>query len=623
MNGIPARRAILALVPLLVLFTAGCVSLPANSAVNSVSKQANTGSGSDVRIWPQGPTPEDRPEAIVEGFLQTAASDPSNVDIAKAYLTGDALKDWDPDKVVVFSEESSVTPIATESDALQLNGTEVATISDTGVYQPVQNPQSTPYRFHVVHDAKNGYRIDELPLGGDFGIPLTQEAFRSDFTTYYVYYVNQDAPAESMIPVPVYLRTQSSDAATAQSLASTLLDGPPDWLDGAAAIATPQIALASQNAVVIGPDDTALVSVKSPNYCTAHSKAACSQLADELLATFSSLGSINRVKVVTTAGATLGTSLSVDDVMTDYHIGVVTSKAAAFYYLDSVNQRVTYSDGHNAPIDMQVGPADRKYGQLAVTDYRRQTIAAVVDSTGTKLYLGVPGSSAAPVQVSTKTGHKISWLTWDALGHLWFLDTAGGVASVYRLDITNGLQAEPQLADVYGTEGGTVQQLSVAPDGLRIAVVYGEPGIAAGSSQYSLAIGVVDDSAAQLSINLDFGVTQPVVNGWTNIVDADWHGSQSLAVLGSPQSSSPLAIYELNPDGSPVVSSTDLNAVTINPPSSATGIEWSGNTLLASYSTGQGAGAGQEIELYSFTGGAWVELSGVHGRVPTYVDWIP
>lgn len=617
MNGIPTRRVILVLVPLIVLFTGGCVSLPANTAVNSVSKQANTGSGSDVRIWPQGPTPADRPEAIVEGFLQTAASDPSNVDIAKAYLTGDALKNWDPDKVVVFSEESSVTPIASEAAALQLNGTEVATVSDTGVYQPVQNPQSTSYRFHVVDDGKNGYRIDELPLGGDFGIPLTQEAFRSDYTTYYLYYVNQDYPAESMIPVPVYLRTQSSDAATAQSLAGALLDGPPDWLNGAAGIATPQIALAAQNAVVIGPDDTALVSVKSPNYCTAHTKAACSQLADELLATFSSLGSINRVKVVDGAGAVLGTSLSVDDVMTDYHIGVVTSKAPAFYYLDSVNQRVTYSDGHDAPLTEQVGSNDRKYGQLAVTSFRRQTIAAVVDSTGTKLYLGVPGSTDPPVLV--QTGHKISWLTWDALGHLWFLDTEGGIPSVYRLDITNGFQAKPQLVNVYGTDG-VVQQLSVAPDGLRIAVVYGAPGAVVGTGPYSLAIGIVDDAAAQISINLDFGINQPVVNQWTNIVDADWHGSQSLAVLGAPQQSSPLAIYELNPDGSPVVSSSDLNAVIINPPSSATGIEWSGNTLLASYSTGQGATASEEIELYSFIGGAWVELSGVHGTSPSYVD---
>jgi hypothetical protein len=616
-NGIPTRRVILVLVPLIVLFSAGCVSLPANTAVNSVSKQANTGSGSDVRIWPQGPTPQDRPEAIVEGFLQTAASDPTNVDIAKAYLTGDALKNWDPGKVVVFSEESSVTPIDNEAAALQLNGTEVATVSDTGVYQPVQNPQPTAYRFHVVHDAKNGYRIDELPLGGDFGIPLTQEAFRSDYTTYYLYYVNQDAPAESMIPIPVYLRTQSSDAATAQTLAGALLKGPPDWLAGAAGIATPQIALAAQNPVVIGPDDTALVSVKSPNYCTAHNKAACSQLADEMLATFSTLGSISRVKVVDAAGATLGASLSVDEVMTDYHIGVVTTKSFGFYYLDSANQRVTYSDGRNAPITEQVGPGDRKYSQLAVTGYRKQTIAAVVDNTGTKLYLGVPGSTDPPVLV--KTQHKISWLTWDALGHLWFLDTNGGIPSVYRLDIANGLQAAPQLVDVYGTDG-VVQKLSVAPDGRRIAVVYGEPGAAIGTGPYSLAIGIVDDAASQLSINLDSGINQPVVNEWTNIVDADWHGSQSLAVLGSPLQSSPLAIYELNPDGSPVVSSSDLNAVTINPPSSATGIEWSGNALLASYSTGQGATAHEEIELYSFVGGAWVELTGVHGTAPTYVD---
>jgi hypothetical protein len=499
------------------------------------------------------------------------------------------------------------------ADTLQINGTEVANVSDTGYYQPVQNPQPTSYSFHVVHDPKNGYRIDGLPPGGDFGIPLTQEAFRSDYTSYFLYYLNGDAPTESMIPIPVYLRTQNSDATTAQNLADRLLNGPPTWLDGAGQLAAPQIALAGQNAVTIGPDDTALVAVKTPNYCTVHSKAACNRLADELLATFSTLGSINRVTVVDPKDGVLGSSALVDSVMRTYHIGVST-KPAAFYYLDSANQRVAYFDGRGTDPE-QVGPPDRKYGQLAVTNYHGQTVAAVVDSGGTKLYLGVPGSSAAPVLAHP--GQSISQLTWDALGHLWFLDTGGGVTSVYRLDITGGLQTQPQLVDVYSADTVTVQKISVAPDGRRIAVVYSAPG----STGYSLAIGMVDDTASQPSVNLGFAVNPPVVSQWTKIVDVDWHGSQSLAVLGSPQPSSPLAIYELNPDGSPVVSSTDLNAVTINPPSGATGIEWSGNTLLASYTTGQTGPAGDAIELYSFASNSWSELGGIQGRVPSYVDW--
>ena len=619
MKGSATRRALLVVVPLIGLLTAGCVNLPANTAVTSVNKQANTGSGSDVRIWPREPTSSDQPEAIVEGFLQTAGSAPTNRTIARDYLVGSALKNWDPESVIVFSEESSVTPVPGLADTFQIYGTEVATVSDTGVYQPVPTLQSVSYQFHVVHDAKNGYRIDGLPPGGGFGIPLTQEAFRSNYTAYNLYYLNADAPSESMIPVPVYLRTQSSDTATAQSLATALLKGPPTWLDGSGGLAASQIALTGQGAVTIGPDDTALVSIKTPNYCTAHSRAACNQLADELLATFSSLGSISRVSVVDAKANPLGGSATVDGVMKTYHIGVSTLKSPV-YYLDSTNQRVSYFDGHDDPVTAQVGPADRKYGQLAVTNARSQTIAAVVDTSGTKLYLGVPGTATV---TTPWTGHSISALTWDALGHLWFLDTFAGTVSVYRLDITSGLQAQPEPVYVYGVDGATTQRISAAPDGRRIAVVYTEPGSASGPAVYSLGIGVVDDSASGLALNMGFAMSQPVVSGWTNIIDADWHGSQSLAVLGSPQSSSPVAIYELNPDGSPVVSSTDLNAVTINPPSSATGIEWSGSTLLASYKTTQTGPGAYAIEQYSFATGLWSELTGVQGLAPGYVNWTP
>jgi len=620
MTGSPARRATLVLLPLIALLAAGCVNLPSNTVVNSVSKQANTGSGSDVRIWPQGPKSTDQHAAIVEGFLQTAASDPSNHTIAQEYLTDNVKTTWDSSKVIVFSEESSVTPVPGQSDLLQISGTEVASVSDTGFYQPVQNPTRTTYRFHVVRDGKNGYRIDGLPSSGDFGIALTQETFRADYTAYYLYYLNEDATTQSMIPVPMYLRTQSSDAATAQNLATGLLKGPPDWLDGSAGLAAPQITLSGAGAVTIGQDDTASVSVTTPNYCTTKTKSACNRLADELLATFSTLGSINRVAVVDSKNDVLGSSTSVDNVMSEYHIGVSAAKAPAFYYLDYTTRHVFYFDGRGNATAAQLGPANRKYEQLAVTGYAGQTIAAAVEAGGTKLYLGAPGSPTAPVQAWS--GQKISSLTWDALGHLWFLGTIGGMTSMYRIDITNGLQAQAQRMNVYGGDGGIVQEISAAPDGRRIAAVYTEPAGAAAPT-YSLGIGVVEDTASQLSVNLSYGINQPVVYQWTNIIDMDWHGSQSLAVLGYPQTSSPLALYELNSDGSPVVSSTDYNAVTVNPPKGATGIEWTGSTLLVSYSTGLSGAAAEAIEQYSFTSGSWSALTGVQGKAPTYVDWHP
>jgi hypothetical protein len=614
------RRAIV-LLPLFGLLAAGCVDLPANSGVNSVDKQGNAGSGSDVRIWPQGPQKDETAAGIVEGFLQTAASDPSNHSIAEAYLTGPASRNWNWNKVLVFSGDlSSAATVGGSDDLVQITGTLVA-VSDSGAYRPVSDAQQQTFRFHLVKDRSKGYQIDRLP-GGDFGIALTQEAFRTNYTAYYLYYLNKADSAASMIPVPVYQRSPAGDAATAADLAAALMLGPPDSLEGAAENAVPDAALAPGQTVTISQGGTAIVPLKTPNDCTKHGRSsACVQLADQLMATFGALPSINGVTVVDSAGHALGSSTSLDSVLRQYHVAVSAPRSPSFYYLDAATHRVMYSAGSDGQTVAQVGPDSRKYGQLAISVLSGATAAAVVDLAGANLYVGTPGSVAEPVK--KWSGQNISSLSWDAFGRLWFLGTRAGVTGVYELDASGGIQADPRPAAVFGADGVTLRQLAIAPDGRRIAVVYSQPGPNPPSAPlYSLGIGVVDDTGSAPSVDVNFGVAGPVVEQWTNITAVNWHGSQSLAILGNQEPSQPLIIAELNPDGSPVLNSSDFNAVTINPPKGATGIEWTGNTLLASYSTGAQGNppSSHAIEQYMFPTNTWEVVKGAFGTMPTYVN---
>ncbi|HEU5353585.1 MAG TPA: LpqB family beta-propeller domain-containing protein [Actinocrinis sp.] len=628
-----ARAAALGLLSLLGVLTAGCVNLPANSGVNAVSKQAEPGGGSDVRIWPQGPQRRELPAAIVEGFLQTAASDPGNLSIAREYLTGDALS-WDPQKVIVFSgDESSPTSVPGHDDQVQITGTVLAKVDDDGTYQPVA-PQIQPasnvnqslsgpvahdrYTFFVKpNDAKGYYQIDKLP-SDDFGIVLTEETFRAEYNAYNLYYLNSAAQSESMIPVPVYLRAQS-DVAIAQKLADKLLGVPPAWLDGSAVTAAPQIALAGRNAVNIESDGTAQVTVKSPNACTTHSISACNVLADELFASYSDLASVSRVTIVDQHGTQLGQSLGpVDSVLKRYHVGIGGPGNGTYYYLNKDSHAV-YANGSRGSQLEQVGPANRRYRNLAVTDYDGQTIAAVVDDSKSKLYLGQPGEAADRQPVFTG---QITSLSWDALGHLWFIDASQHPAALYRLDATQGLEARPQRVTYIGTDGDSmaIAQLAVAPDGRRVAVVYSEQSPSTGSPVYSVGIGVLIGSGSNESLDLRQAVQNPVVYQWNSVQDIDWHGSQSLAVLGGQQPSSPSVVSELYTDGSPVTNSTDLNAVTINPPSTTSSIEWTGSTLLAAYGTTKDTP--QQITQYSFNSNSWSSQGAVpvQGFSPSYAN---
>src|SRR5262249_51830887 len=150
-------------------------------------------------------------------------------------------------------------------------------------------------------DPNTGYRIDDVP-NQKFGILLTQEAFRANYTAYYLYYASHDKPTSSMVPVPDYQRSEASDATTAQNLINALRAGLPDAAaaPGTAALATPTVTLAGP--VTISPNNTAFVPIKSPNNCATQGRRACEQLSDELAATFSTLASVNSVTLVDQQG---------------------------------------------------------------------------------------------------------------------------------------------------------------------------------------------------------------------------------------------------------------------------------------------------------------------------------
>lgn len=165
-----------------------------------------------------------------------------------------------------------------------------------------------------------------------------------------------------------------------------------------------------------------------------------------------------------------------------------------------------------------------------------------------------------------------------------------------------------------------ITQLAVAPDGRRVAVVYSEQSPSTGSTVYSVGIGVFEGSGSSQSLDLRQAVQNPVVYQWNSLKDIDWHGSQSLAVLGGQQPSSPSVVSELYTDGSPVTNSTDLNAVTINPPNTTSSIEWTGSTLLAAY--GSASDAPQQITQYSFNSNSWSSQGAVpvQGSSPSYAN---
>ena len=615
----PVRaRALLisALAPALAALLAGCVSLPTNSAVIKDTSQPTSNGGEDVRLWPaHGPHLGDDPYSILEGFLQTAASDEPDPEPAKQYLTGSARDTWDSKKVLVFSSETAVAAVPGSVNEFEITGIEVGWVDDEGHYSAVPNPTSQAYFFHVGGDDKTGYRIDSLPP--DFGIALTQEAFRQYYTPYSVYYLDKQAQKSSMIPVPVYKRTALADQDTAKQLAGALLSGAPPQYETVAEVAATSLNLSS---VSISQSDVAQITLKPQTLCTAAAHGPCDQLAEELLATFLGVGSISSVQVFDQAFGPqkpIGQASNVDAVLAKYHVTINVQRpdTADLYYLVWPQAKGDNDAGHifrrpTGKNAVMVGPTDRKYGQVAVDPRPRPgaPTLALVDAGGQNLYLAAAtaGAPATPVF----SGPGISSLTWDAFGHVWFIASPNGTPALYRVDTANSQLTPHEVTVELPQAGDTLQQVSVAPDGHRLAVAY-----KAGNG-YALSIGVELNSGAKFHADLADGSSQPILAGWATVSDLKWNSSQSVVILGAPQSSEAPSITAVYTDGSPVYTLPDLNAVTITPPISTSSIAWTTTgRLIAAY---KGTGDAQQIAEYSPSNDGWETETAFSGISPSY-----
>ena len=106
----PARRLAwlgrACLVAVAAVTVAGCVSMSDNGPMGAISAspQSTTAGGDFIEPVPSGPTPNEAPAAIVNGFLAASASFPVHDTIARQYLVSSASKTWSPGwSVTVFS----------------------------------------------------------------------------------------------------------------------------------------------------------------------------------------------------------------------------------------------------------------------------------------------------------------------------------------------------------------------------------------------------------------------------------------------------------------------------------------------------------------------------------------
>jgi len=235
----PARSALrrlgwACLVTAAAVTVAGCVNMPDNGPMGAISAspQSTTAGGDFIEPVPSGPTAGEGPAAIVNGFLAASASFPVHDTIAREYLVSPASRAWSPGwSVTVFnsshmSQETQTRPPkhgggrAVVDFAVDVQ----STFDGTGQFVSALTKQSQTktYPFRLVQ-VDGQWRIANPP---SFRL-LTLTQFTEFYQARDLYFVNPYLQAswsdQALVPASVFVPQGTSTADLVTKLVNALL----------------------------------------------------------------------------------------------------------------------------------------------------------------------------------------------------------------------------------------------------------------------------------------------------------------------------------------------------------------------------------------------------------------
>jgi hypothetical protein len=592
---------------ILSLTAAGCVSLPSGGPVQPfpTTQGANGQTEPYLQIVPPSPGPGWTPSQIVEGFLAASASFVGQQQVARDYLTPTASRGWKPSyRAVVFTNGPVVIPqsVADPGRASQgaasvtVGGDPLATLSAAGTYA-VAAPLTKAHAF----------RYDLVKYGGQWRISnlhgnpllLTTPEFAADYQPANLYFFTPP-PGNSLVPDPVYVPLRATQAGLVNELVQDLIKQPKDWLDGATHTAFPKGTSLVGNVTV----DGGTASVTLGGAATRVSGAVKEQISSQLWWTLHGAGQ-GQQQVQSIAlyigghafappGAQGNAVQGMDQVM--MYAPVNNPGGNIFYYLGTGGQLMRVKGGKTAEV-ARIGAG---YTGLAVSP-DGEYVAALRRGD---IYTGEVGAS----RLTFRSGvGSFTSLSWDRDDNLWAAGSTGVVILSATAKPAGGSTLVPIQNQNRGNacpiDLGDVTAVRVAPDGVRIALVFG-------GQQQALAFGAIvmaDQSAAVqappvASVQLSPFVVCPPGTAFESL---SWYGAEDVIALTGPKGT--LTEYPVN-GGTPTTIP--------GPPGS------SSMRSVAAYFDGTGGGlvAGFDHAAMSVDpglSGAWSPLN-YHGQFPVY-----
>jgi hypothetical protein len=461
-----------------VLLT-GCASMPDGGDLRGV--EASQRPDPQVRVFAMPPRENAQPEEIVQGFLEALTSDDPGFETARKYLTGEASKEWRPNRSTTVLADGPNTAAqhsgsreATGDYAYSLTGTRVAKVDSQFAYEPAAGTYN-----EFVHltkqkekDGSKQWRIDELPQG----LVMGKSDFQRNYLSVNKYYFASNTSGRSddqlgAVADPVYVREQV-DPVT--QMVRSLLKGPTSWLKPVVRSSFPTGTALKKGVRTLALDDQNRLTVPLNDKADRIGQSVCTEMAAQLLFTLQDLTptGIDEVELQRSDGTQ---SCALRANKAEIYVAHGPAKRAEYeYFIDGEKRLVriasTGSEQEPEPVPGALGDGDKALRAAAVS--RDEDTAAGVSLDGRSLYVGslASGGSLGEPVLRSKAKSEDDGLTtpsWDASGDLWVADRDPKSSKLLLLAKGAG---EP-LVVTTPTLDGRIEAVRVAADGVRIALI--------------------------------------------------------------------------------------------------------------------------------------------------------
>ena len=622
----------------LVASVAGCVGMPSNGPAeeSTASPQSPAPDVDFIGPHPSGPQPGGNPSQIVQEFLLASASYPTYA-VAKEYLVGSASKTWNPGwAVTVFStlDVPKGVPASKGGHGVTVNvsGAVQASFDGSGQYVSAQSQGQ----------AANEYPFNLVKVGGQWRItnpPNNRMLTTGDFPLFYkaqdLYFVGpQD---DVLVPDSVFVPLGATVSDLVDNLVTALADGPKTpWLQGAADTELP-----TNTTVLSVTTAGSTVTVNLGGQVTRASAKQLGLFSAQLTWTLtgSAASPANIQSVVLEKNGQPWTPPSTPLCPGERSSGSAQTLAAyqcfdpypssptGFYYIDrgqswarcgTEAQALQGLIGSVVPVVGRTGVFSRQpscasggyvhEGLTALPPLQPQSLPAasmaavspdgrylaVVSSSNQALYVGTLSGQAASFSGKPRlTGGGITALSWDRGDDLWVAQDG----SIVMLPSTGKGQVSVETS-------GSVSDLSVAPDGTRIAFIAQIGGLSPGL--YLAAIGGGQQSTGQLGAASTHLAIRDVASIGPNVIrpaSLAWYDADNLVVLGDATPENTL--WDVPVDGQQAqqlpVAPSGVTSITA---------DGAGNVLVAGLS-------GNNLAVSTSLDGPWYQL-GEPGQNPAY-----